>query len=56
MLDAIRAKLEDRITSASTPELRELAAALLYGYNIGELKVLTDVATGKLLFTLNKVN
>lgn len=53
MSDTTRVKLEEHIANASTSAEKELAEALLYGYNAGELKVLTDVATGKLLFTLN---
>ena len=56
MLDVTRAKLEHRIANASTPEEKELAQALLYGYDIGELKVLTNTATGSLLFAVELSN
>ena len=52
MIDPIRAKLETHIVHAGTPEEKELAEALLYGYNVGELEVLTDLATGDLLFNV----
>jgi hypothetical protein len=52
LLDITRAKLEHHIANASTPEEKELAQALLYGYDLGELKVLTDTATGGLLFAV----
>ena len=51
-MDPIKTKLEERIASAKTPEERELAEGLLYGYNLGELQVLTDTSTGSMLFAL----
>jgi len=56
LIDATRAKLEDRIANANTDEERTLAQALLYGYNLGELKVLTNTATGDLLFAVELSN
>ena len=56
MLDVKRAKIQSYLDNATTPEEAELAEALLYGYDLGELKVLTNTATGELLFALNEVN
>jgi len=56
MLDAKRAKIQSYIDNAATPKEAELAQALLYGYDLGELKVLTNTATGELLFALNEEN
>ena len=56
MLDAKRAKIQSHIDNAKTPEEAELAKALLEGYNSGELMILTDTATGEMLFALNEVN
>ena len=55
-MDLVRTQLQSQIDNAKTPEEAELAAGLLYGYDLGELKVLTDVATGKLLFALAPPN
>jgi hypothetical protein len=51
-MDPVKTFLEERIAIAKTPEERELAEGLLYGYNLGELQVLTDTLTGNLLFAL----
>ena len=56
MLDLKRAKIQSFLDNANTPEEVELAEALLEGYDIGELEVLTDVAAGETLFTLKEVN
>jgi len=56
MLDAKRAKIQSHIDNAKTPEEAELAIALLEGYDSGELMILTDTATGELLFALNEEN
>ena len=56
MLDAKRAEIQLHIDNAKTPEETELAKALLEGYDSGELMILTDTATGELLFALNEVN
>jgi hypothetical protein len=55
MLDINRAKLQFQLDNSSA-EQAEVAAALLEGYDNGELLILTDAATGDLLFTLNKAN
>lgn len=56
MLDIERAKIQSFLDNAETPEETELAEALLEGYDSGELEVLTDTATGELLFALKRVN
>jgi len=56
MLDAKRAKIQSHIDNAKTPEEVELAKALLEGYNSGELMILTNTATGEMLFALNDSN
>jgi hypothetical protein len=56
MLDVNRAKLQSFLNNAKTSLEVELAAALLEGFDSGELEVLTDVATGETLFTLKNVN
>ena len=56
MLDTNRAKIQSHIDNAVTPEEAEIAAALLEGYDSGELMVITDIATGNLLFNLAPLN
>jgi hypothetical protein len=55
MLDITRAKLQFQLDNSSAEEA-PLAAALLEGYDNGELLTIIDTATGDLLFTLNKAN
>lgn len=56
VLDIKRARLEAMIHSDATPEEVELAETLLDAYDGGEIDILTDVATGELLFTLAQVH
>ena len=56
IIDQKRAKIQLLLDNAADIDERELAEALLVGYDSGEIDVLTDAATGETLFTLKKVN
>ena len=56
MLDINRAILMGRIDTAETEEETNLAQALLYGYDLGELQVLRCTTTGDLLFAVALTN
>ena len=55
-MDPVKAYLEERIANAKTPEERDLAEGLLHGYNLGELQVLTEALSDKLLFALKNLD
>ena len=56
IIDQKRAKIQFLLDNAADIDERELAEALLVGYDSGEIDVLTDAATGETLFTLKSAN
>jgi hypothetical protein len=56
MLDTNRAKIQSHIDNAATLEEAAISEALLKAYDSGELMVLTDIATGNLLFNIAPLN